>query len=112
MASAVPDENEITKFADETLASFQAPRSMLEAVLRAMMQAGVTCSRVNGVPWNLPGSRRGLGSLGDRSGGARYGSSAPISHASGNLGVRDAPLLVCSRNFAVCTPHDPDGADH
>ena len=45
-----PDENEIAKFAAETLASFQAPRSMLEAVLRAMMPAGVTCPMVNGVP--------------------------------------------------------------
>ena len=33
-----PDEDAISKFADETLASFQVPRSMLEAVLRAMMQ--------------------------------------------------------------------------
>ena len=45
-----PDEDAISKFADETLASFQVPRSMLEAVLRAMMQAGVTCPRVDGVP--------------------------------------------------------------
>ena len=101
-----PDENEIAKFADETLASFQAPRSMLEAVLRAMMQAGVTCPMVNGVPGIFQVPRRGLGSLGDPSGGARYGSPAPVAHASGNLGVRDTPLLVCSRNFAVCTSHD------
>ncbi|CAE7483607.1 unnamed protein product, partial [Symbiodinium sp. KB8] len=45
-----PDEDAVSKFADETLASFQVPRSMLEAVLRAMMQAGVTCPRVDGVP--------------------------------------------------------------
>lgn len=45
-----PDENEIARFADEVLASFQAPRSMLEAVLRAMMQGGVNCPMINGVP--------------------------------------------------------------
>ena len=44
-----PDEQEIARLADDTLASFQAPRSMLEAVFRAMMQAGVTCPVVNGV---------------------------------------------------------------
>ena len=45
-----PDESEIAKLTEETLASFQAPKSMLEAVLRAMQQAGVTCPMVNGVP--------------------------------------------------------------
>jgi len=45
----VPDEAEVSRFASETLLAFQAPRSMLEAVLRAMMQGGVTCPMVDGV---------------------------------------------------------------
>ncbi|CAE7211506.1 unnamed protein product [Symbiodinium sp. CCMP2592] len=47
---ASPDEHEIARIADGILLSFQVPRSMLEAVIRAMLQAEVACPTVDGIP--------------------------------------------------------------
>ncbi|CAE6972505.1 unnamed protein product [Symbiodinium sp. CCMP2592] len=45
-----PNEHEIARIADGVLLSFQVPRSMLEAVIRAMLQAEVVCPTVDGIP--------------------------------------------------------------